>query len=51
MIVKFNLYLVFYVEDYEYPAQEYEEDYNHYDPNNIKYESEEAPHHFQTEEY
>lgn len=38
-------------DEYEYPAQEeYEEDYNHYDPDNIKYETE-GEAHFQNEEY
>lgn len=34
--------------EYEYPPHEYDEEYNNYDPNNVKYEEES---HFQTEEY
>ena len=38
--------------EYEnYPAQEEYEEYNNYDPENIKYESEGGEAHFQNEEY
>lgn len=38
-----------YLEYESYPAQEYDEQYDHYDPNNIKYEGDEVP--FPSEEY
>lgn len=36
--------------DYDYSAQQYE-NYNQYDPDNIKHEYEAEESHFQTEEY